>query len=82
TYFWSHDETGQVRLSIEEYNKFGLPTNLYIQVKEHPHFTLTTKTYKDINKWQHLRGFDPNTTDFARYLGYPAVQVVTQESSY
>ncbi|KAG7097989.1 hypothetical protein E1B28_005297 [Marasmius oreades] len=34
--------------------------------------------YKDIHRWQVLRNFDPNTTDFARYLGHSMIYEVVQ----
>ncbi|KAF9256370.1 hypothetical protein L218DRAFT_1026474, partial [Marasmius fiardii PR-910] len=81
THFWSHNENGEVQLSKEECKYLGLSTKLYVNArKKKSHFTYTTKMYKNIHKWQDLRGFDPNTTDFTRYFGYPVYEAVPSDS--
>ncbi|KAF9256369.1 hypothetical protein L218DRAFT_840142, partial [Marasmius fiardii PR-910] len=75
THFWSHNEDGQGRLSTEECDYLGLPTE-FDEVYRPSHCTYSTKVYTAVHKWQQLRGFDPDTTDFARYLGYPIYEVM------
>ncbi|KAG7097987.1 hypothetical protein E1B28_005295 [Marasmius oreades] len=83
-HFWSHDENGQTHIPNETCKYLGLPTKLPIHVYSNYQYTWpknSAKMYNQIHKWQMLRGFDPNTTDFAHYLAYPVYEVVHPESS-
>ncbi|KAG7098001.1 hypothetical protein E1B28_005309 [Marasmius oreades] len=71
-HFWSYDKNGQTEISNQECEHLGLPCKLKkISYSAHA-YSWPTKVYKDIHKWQVLRGFDPTTTSFAHHLGYPA----------
>ncbi|ESK84709.1 hypothetical protein Moror_621 [Moniliophthora roreri MCA 2997] len=62
-YFWSFDETGQSGMSEEEYQSLGVlkwPTYVYTALQE----------------WQEARGFDPTTSDWARSMGFPELEIV------
>ncbi|KAG7098115.1 hypothetical protein E1B28_000087 [Marasmius oreades] len=80
-HYWSLDATGGTRISEETCNELGLPFKLRVVCWTVERFPWYTETYKDIERWQVDRGFDPKTTDFARYLGYPVFEVVQPDSS-
>ncbi|KAF9255960.1 hypothetical protein L218DRAFT_827659, partial [Marasmius fiardii PR-910] len=74
-HFWSHNKNGQGWLSIEDCEHLGLPTQFKLHIRSYHRFSFPTKTYKYIDKWQRVRGFDPRTTYFTQYLGYPVFEV-------
>ncbi|ESK87485.1 hypothetical protein Moror_11590 [Moniliophthora roreri MCA 2997] len=74
TYFWSFDPSGQEEISESMRVSLGLPV-----LKTEINFgcrSWDVETYKVMERPQHFKGFDPKTTDFARSLGYPLMQVV------
>ncbi|KAG7090126.1 hypothetical protein E1B28_011735 [Marasmius oreades] len=71
-YHWSFDPTGQTPFSPDMCKYLGLPFKLTLQVT-HCQKSWPTKIYKAVHAHQIARGFDPNTTDFARYLGWPRI---------
>ncbi|KAJ8087541.1 hypothetical protein PM082_006372 [Marasmius tenuissimus] len=71
-HYWSHHEDGRSPLSPESCNDLGLPTTLAI---EFPFCTIhklswSRKEYELMQRYQTLRGFDPKTREFARWLGF------------
>ncbi|KAG7091714.1 hypothetical protein E1B28_008115 [Marasmius oreades] len=80
-HFWSHDEHGRTRISSKECKYLGLPTKLRMNVHSPDQFSWPTKTYKDLHRWQVLRGFDPITTEFAKHLGHLTFEVLHRKSS-
>ncbi|KAF9260546.1 hypothetical protein L218DRAFT_574350 [Marasmius fiardii PR-910] len=71
-HIWSFDETGQAPISNESCEYLGLPVQLWLQVFQSSYQPSWPKeTYQAIHKWQIARGFDPSSTNFARFLGYP-----------
>ncbi|KAJ7735496.1 hypothetical protein B0H16DRAFT_1327084 [Mycena metata] len=67
--YWSLDPSGVERLSTEEAARLGLPP-----------FQLTTEiqgkawddgVYAGLRKFHQAKGFDPDSQDVARHLGYP-----------
>ncbi|KAF9265342.1 hypothetical protein L218DRAFT_845214, partial [Marasmius fiardii PR-910] len=76
TFSWSDDESGKTCFTDAYCQYLGLPTILRrYQLSTCVH-SWPTKIYKAINKWQVARGFDPTTTDFAHYLGYPIYEII------
>ncbi|KAI3621210.1 hypothetical protein WG66_014494 [Moniliophthora roreri] len=80
TYFWSLDPSGEEEMLESTRVSLGLPSfrpeiNLWYK---HWNF----ETYKVIEKYQRFKGFDPKTTDYARSLGYPLIQVVRDEDRF
>ncbi|KAF9255373.1 hypothetical protein L218DRAFT_991915 [Marasmius fiardii PR-910] len=77
---WSLDEDGQTFLSPDCCKYLGLPTKLWVSTPVTVHqLSWSTKAYEIIHKWQVARGFDPTTTDFASYLGFPVYNIVQAE---
>ncbi|KAF9263781.1 hypothetical protein L218DRAFT_864284, partial [Marasmius fiardii PR-910] len=70
-HYWSIDPSGQTSFSEDMCKKFGLPTQLLLNSYVTRENCYSTETYKTIQRWQVDRGFDPKTTDFARYLHPP-----------
>ncbi|KAJ8089535.1 hypothetical protein PM082_014791 [Marasmius tenuissimus] len=66
---WSLHEDGQPQLSPELCCNLGLPVQLDFGVRFYT-FSWSTDNYKLAHQYQVARGFDPNTADFARHLGY------------
>ncbi|KAF9265358.1 hypothetical protein L218DRAFT_833001, partial [Marasmius fiardii PR-910] len=73
---WSSDENGKTCFSNSYCESLGLPTQLRVSSVTSRKFSWPTKIYKTIEKWQIARGFNPTTTQFAHYLGYPVYQVI------
>ncbi|KAK1228992.1 hypothetical protein PQX77_007958 [Marasmius sp. AFHP31] len=71
-HFWSSHEDGQKPLPPAICNELGLPTTLRYTAYGYRSFSLPTKSYKQLDEYQRLRGFNPTTTDFARHLGFNA----------
>ncbi|KAG7097976.1 hypothetical protein E1B28_005285 [Marasmius oreades] len=80
-YFWSHSETGQTRIPRKMCKRLGLPTKLSVHIDSPFRYSWPTETYREIHRWQVLRGFDPRTTSFARYLGSPVYDIIHRKSS-
>ncbi|KAF9260534.1 hypothetical protein L218DRAFT_1002505 [Marasmius fiardii PR-910] len=76
---WSSDENGQNCFSDDHCRYLGLPTELQVTLCRMNLYTWPNETYKTIHEWQIARGFDPTTTDFARYLGFPTLEVTPSE---
>ncbi|KAF9262422.1 hypothetical protein L218DRAFT_988262 [Marasmius fiardii PR-910] len=80
-YFWSHDPIGHIPLSRDRCKHLGLPFKLSIKVK-HFRESWPTEVYKTIREYQLAGGFDPITTDFARFRRFPFFEVVPPESRF
>ncbi|KAF9258704.1 hypothetical protein L218DRAFT_840261, partial [Marasmius fiardii PR-910] len=74
-YFWSHDPTGRNPLSRSMCKYLGLPFKLSSSVISRQR-TWPTKVYKTLHDYQIASGYDPRTTDFARFMGYQPWKVV------
>ncbi|KAF9255156.1 hypothetical protein L218DRAFT_950984 [Marasmius fiardii PR-910] len=59
----------------------GLPFKLSLQVF-YQQCTWPTEVYKILHDYQIARGFDPQTTDFARFMGYQPWEVVPLETRF
>ncbi|KAI3616933.1 hypothetical protein WG66_004164 [Moniliophthora roreri] len=82
-YFWSFDKTGQSRMSREECERWGLPVltvSALFEVKKCNLLELhswSTHIYTTLRDWQKARGFDPTTSDWARDMGLPEVEILS-----
>ncbi|KAL0576557.1 hypothetical protein V5O48_005421 [Marasmius crinis-equi] len=74
-HYWSFEPTGQPSLSKEACHQLGLPFYFSLYVYSNKISHLENISYKRIHEYQVARGFDPKTSDFARFLGYPAYEV-------
>ncbi|KAF9256448.1 hypothetical protein L218DRAFT_1081348 [Marasmius fiardii PR-910] len=71
---WSNDENGSVPIPTEECEALGLPTKFWL-THDSNEYCWSTTAYEMVHKWQVARGFDPQTTSFAEYCGYPVYKV-------
>ncbi|KAK1226506.1 hypothetical protein PQX77_010514 [Marasmius sp. AFHP31] len=69
-HFWSSHEDGQKPFPPDICNNLGLPTTLEYMDLGYWLSSWPTKSYKQLDEYQRLRGFDPTTTEFAQHLGY------------
>ncbi|KAL0565960.1 hypothetical protein V5O48_016058 [Marasmius crinis-equi] len=75
-YYWSVDPDGASVMSEEQRISIGLPsyTSEFLSLcKRWP-----AEVYDFMRLWQEAKGFDPTTTDFARSMGYPILEVLPQ----
>uniref|UniRef100_A0A0W0FW01 Uncharacterized protein n=1 Tax=Moniliophthora roreri TaxID=221103 RepID=A0A0W0FW01_MONRR len=78
THFWSLDETGQSKMSKEECEQRGLPSLFAATLYSRGSVELCSwpaHIYVALRDWQVARGFDPNTADWARHMGYPDFEI-------
>ncbi|KAK7045526.1 hypothetical protein VNI00_007358 [Paramarasmius palmivorus] len=75
THFWSLDENGQSEMTEDELEQWGVPKLAPLT----PFFRVISwdsSIYTTLYDWQIACGFDPNTADFARHLGYPELEIL------
>ncbi|KAK7027696.1 hypothetical protein R3P38DRAFT_2526691 [Favolaschia claudopus] len=71
--YWSFDPLGEDRLSSEQVAELGFPT---IHVSFSGYFeTWSNMIYAGLRQFHQGKGFDPDSQDIARYLGYPLYQL-------
>ncbi|KAK7052971.1 hypothetical protein VNI00_004291 [Paramarasmius palmivorus] len=75
THYWSYTESGDTEIPRSERDRMGLPEKINFHVSL-ACYTWPKHVYEAMRKWQTARGFDPNTTDFARHLGYEAFEIL------
>ncbi|KAJ7706580.1 hypothetical protein B0H16DRAFT_1901600 [Mycena metata] len=77
--YWSPDPSGVDRLSTEEATQLGFPS-----------FQLTTRVHGDswdagvytgLRQFHRAKGFDPDSQDVARHLGYPLYELSREVDS-
>ncbi|KAJ7486418.1 hypothetical protein B0H11DRAFT_1621890, partial [Mycena galericulata] len=67
--YWSLDPSGAERLSADEAERLGFPS-----IKIATDVTVNSwdsSVYTGLRKFQQGKGFDPDSQDIARHLGYP-----------
>ena len=79
THYWSYDKDGLSEIPDVECDRMRLPGRLDFQVQL-ASYTWPKYIYDAMRKWQTARGFDPNTTDFARHLDYQEFEVLQTPS--
>ncbi|KAJ7472568.1 hypothetical protein FB451DRAFT_299281 [Mycena latifolia] len=72
--YWSLDPSGVDRLSDIEAEALGFPT-LTVRM-EVGTWSWDNNTYAGLHKFHRGKGFDPDTQDVARHLGFPLYQLV------
>ncbi|KAL0575962.1 hypothetical protein V5O48_006016 [Marasmius crinis-equi] len=65
--FWSFQEDGHLPIPDDLCKHLGLPVKLSLECLQ---YTFPTQAYKAMQDYQILRGFDPNTADFAWHCEY------------
>ncbi|KAL0565328.1 hypothetical protein V5O48_016696 [Marasmius crinis-equi] len=75
-HWWSCHPSGEPSLSEDVCEQLGLPVELSLWVGRFREFSWQSEQYKALHHYQLARGFNPDTLDFARYLGYPIYQVL------
>ncbi|KAJ8087505.1 hypothetical protein PM082_006336 [Marasmius tenuissimus] len=68
-HFWSFNDDGQSPISHTACVDFGLPIELDFRDAGFRLWSWSTEHYKLGHRYQHLRAFDPTTTNFVRHLG-------------
>ncbi|KAK7021077.1 hypothetical protein VNI00_017523 [Paramarasmius palmivorus] len=72
--FWSLDEIGESKVSEDECYRWDLPV---VSASYDPQYKSWSKgDYTALEEWQVARGFDPKTSDWARSMGYPEMEVI------
>ncbi|KAJ7095598.1 hypothetical protein C8R44DRAFT_813508 [Mycena epipterygia] len=71
--YWSLDPSGSQRLSAEEASRLGFPSlELKMAV---PMQSWDGSVYTALGRFHAAKGFDPNSQDIARHLGYPLYEL-------
>ncbi|KAL0058956.1 hypothetical protein AAF712_014323 [Marasmius tenuissimus] len=79
-YYWSLDPTGDSRMPEAQCVALGLPRFCKINNLPFPaHWK--AEVYDLVRQWQEAQGFDPTTTDFARSMGYPILEILPQSAN-
>ncbi|KAJ8079978.1 hypothetical protein PM082_016804 [Marasmius tenuissimus] len=74
-YYWSLDPTGDSKMPEAQRIALGLPC-FYASTFRKPRLVhWKAEAYDLVRKWQEAKGFDPTTTDFARSMGYPILEI-------
>ncbi|KAK1223147.1 hypothetical protein PQX77_013983 [Marasmius sp. AFHP31] len=76
-YYWSVDPDGSSRMPEAQRMEFGLP---FFRNYADPPYSWKAEIYDLVRQWQEAKGFDPTTTDFARSLGYPIIEILPQDN--
>uniref|UniRef100_A0A0W0FR71 Uncharacterized protein n=1 Tax=Moniliophthora roreri TaxID=221103 RepID=A0A0W0FR71_MONRR len=78
THFWSFDKTGHSRIPEVEWKRWDLPVltpdTSIVCLRSWP-----THVYTTLRDWQIARGFDPSTSDWARHVGCPELEIIGAE---
>ncbi|KAJ7057444.1 hypothetical protein C8F01DRAFT_1372121 [Mycena amicta] len=73
--FWSFDPLGREQLSWKEARARGFPKLILSNFVEA--FQWDASVYEEIRAMHIAKGFDPDTQDVARHLGYPLFELVS-----
>ncbi|KAF7337262.1 Kinase-like protein [Mycena sanguinolenta] len=78
--YWSLDPSGADRLSTEDAKSFGFPA-IHIETVVHG-LSWDHSIYKGLWRFHKGKGFDPNSREVARQLGYPLYEVLSDPSPF
>ncbi|KAJ7729178.1 hypothetical protein B0H16DRAFT_1275124, partial [Mycena metata] len=67
--YWSLDPSGVGRLTVEEATALGFPSLLLSTTVSG--FSWDASVYSGLRQFHAVKGFDPDSQDVARHLGYP-----------
>ncbi|KAJ7906967.1 hypothetical protein B0H13DRAFT_2504320, partial [Mycena leptocephala] len=73
--YWSLDPSGAERLSPEEATELGFPS--IERCTDIVAANWSTEMYAALRQFHRAKGFDPDSQDVARHLGYPLYQLPT-----
>ncbi|KAJ8079984.1 hypothetical protein PM082_016810 [Marasmius tenuissimus] len=78
-YYWSLDPIGDS--VIPEAQRMALDLPRYHQTIDSPSYTVHWKAevYDLVRQWQEAQGFNTMTTDFARSMGLPILEILPQD---
>ncbi|KAF7353115.1 hypothetical protein MSAN_01498800 [Mycena sanguinolenta] len=71
--YWSLDPSGADRLSMEDARILGFPS-IHIETVVHG-YSWDCSVYKGLRRFHEGKGFDPDSREVARQLGYPLFEV-------
>ncbi|KAJ7732281.1 hypothetical protein B0H16DRAFT_1427137, partial [Mycena metata] len=71
--YWSLDPSGGNRLSAEEATQLGFPS-LQLNTQVHG-YSWDASVYAGLRQFHQAKGFNPDSQDIARHLGYPLFQL-------
>jgi hypothetical protein len=74
--YWSLDPAGVEHLSTEEVRQLGLPSIEFKILSTGR--TWDASVYAGLRQFHQAKGFDPDSQDIARRLGYPLFQLSTE----
>jgi hypothetical protein len=73
--YWSVDPAGAQRLSPDETARLGFPSiQLITEVRE---WSWDSSVYSGLRQFHQAKGFDADSQDIARHIGYPLYQLST-----
>ncbi|KAJ8080106.1 hypothetical protein PM082_016934 [Marasmius tenuissimus] len=78
-YYWSVDPDGNSRMSEAHHMALGLPC--FRNSADLFQVSWKAEIYDLVRQWQEAKGFDPTTTDFARSMGHPIVEILPQDDN-
>ncbi|KAJ7057437.1 hypothetical protein C8F01DRAFT_332231 [Mycena amicta] len=73
--YWSLDPMGRTHLSTEEARAHGFPDLLISRYTDE--FRWDASVYEEFRALHIAKGFDPDSQDIARHLGYPLFELVS-----
>ncbi|KAK1219412.1 hypothetical protein PQX77_017870 [Marasmius sp. AFHP31] len=79
-YYWSLDPTGDSEMPEAQRIALGLP-RFYLTIGGPHRVCWKAEFYDLIQQWQKAQGFDPTTTDFARSMGKPILEILPQDDN-
>ncbi|KAK7045864.1 hypothetical protein VNI00_007289 [Paramarasmius palmivorus] len=74
--YWSYDESGKSEMSAKEYKRLDLPRVVADPWSTPRICAWSDEVYKAIRDWQVERGFDPISSDWAKSMGYPEMEII------
>ncbi|KAJ8080005.1 hypothetical protein PM082_016831 [Marasmius tenuissimus] len=79
-YYWSADPNGDSRMS--DMQCIGLALPCFRPFVDWSPVSWKSEVYDFMRQWQVAKGFDPLTTDFARSMRYPVVDILARDNKY
>ncbi|KAJ8079993.1 hypothetical protein PM082_016819 [Marasmius tenuissimus] len=79
-YYWSHDPNGDSKIPETQQIALGLPS-FHQSFIPNSHVSWKAEVYDLVQQWQEAQGFDPTTTDFARLMGHPILEIFPRDGN-
>jgi hypothetical protein len=77
--YWSLDPLGVEHLSAHEAKDLGFPT-IRVEMRLGGYYW-SGSVYAGLRQFHHVKGFEPDSEDLARHLGYPLCEVSSELDS-